>query len=187
MKKQITKQGFSLVEVIISVFIFSLAMVLLTGSFASFFKNYANQKKLQKNFENAQYVTNLMAKTIRTSHVFLPTFVTPGIPFSLSSRTLNIYDYSQGKCISYKLLNDALQGVERDPATAGDPNSCSFPSGGFSNLTSGIINNVYVVVYPTNATTNPIELGKVTMSVFVESEGQNFAEMPIQVSVSLRQ
>lgn len=187
MKKQITKQGFSLVEVIISVFIFSLAMVLLTGSFASFFKNYANQKKLQKNFENAQYVTNLMAKTIRTSHI-----LNSSGTFSLRNNNLNIYDYSQGKCISYRLAERslghyALQGIERDPATAGDPNSCSFPNGEFSDLTSGIINNVYVVVYPTNATTDPIELGKVTMSVFVESEGQNFAEMPIQVSVSLRQ
>jgi len=89
--------GFTLVETMLAVFIFTLSMALLSSIFASFMKNYSVVKKNQKNLENAQYALNLMQKTIRTS-VLANTGAQGKIDFDAEGKMLKMYDESQSKC-----------------------------------------------------------------------------------------
>jgi prepilin-type N-terminal cleavage/methylation domain-containing protein len=101
-KNKKTKKGFSLVETLVAVAIFSLAAVMFAGSFASFLKNSIAAKEAQRNAESAQYVINLMAKTIRTSAVAAPT---PTAGSTTVFTKLRVLDFSQTdptkNCIEY--------------------------------------------------------------------------------------
>ena len=172
-----SKKGFSLIEVLIAIFIFILTITMLAGSFSSFFKNYTNSKKMQKDVENAQYAMNLMAKTIRTSSV-------PNASGSMG--TFRIFDYSHptDNCIEYKYASSM---ITVSSVTKTDPTECnaaSMPAA--AALTSNNITGAYVLATPTSGST----LGKVTVVLSVQDQSSTVNKpyaIPIQMSVSLRQ
>ena len=171
-------KGFSLIEVLVAMFIFILAITMLIGGFSSFFKNYIVAKKIQKDVENAQYAMNLMAKTLRTSSVVSNS--------SAFSPALIIYDYSQNLCIEYSYSDNAIKyrTSATPPANLSDPSSCSF-SGTPTSMTSNDIIHAYVAATQTGAT-----LGKVTIVLYVQDQSGTVNQpsaIPIQMSVSLRQ
>ena len=170
------RKGFSLIEILVSIFIFVLAIAMLTGSFSSFLKNYSNAKKIQKDVENAQYAMNLMAKTIRTSEVD---------PVSASASSLKTYDYSQGKCIEYQIGGNKIQASEAT-TSATKLSDCDWTGAITNNLTSDnsiISSDSSISATKTDSSGSP--LGKVTIVLYVQS-GTSTA-IPIQTSVSLRQ
>ena len=174
-QKNKTKKGFTLIETLIAVLIFSLLMVIIAGVFANLLKNYAQAKKTQRNVENAQYAMNLMAKTIRTSDI--PTA-------SGTITTFGVFDYSQGKCIQYKYIasNKKIQvATTSDVATnlSGCVSFVSIPAAAYSDLAINII-DAKIDATPTTGTT----LGKATISLQVQD---GTSTIPIQMSVSLRQ
>ena len=61
------ERGFSFLEIMVSVFIFSLMMTTISITFSNLFKNYRNSRAIQTNLENAQFIINSMAKSLRTS------------------------------------------------------------------------------------------------------------------------
>lgn len=168
-----------MVEILIAVFVFFMAVAMLTGSFASFIKTYTNAKKAQRDVENAQYAMNLMAKTIRTSALV-------SSDSSITDFPLNIYDYSQEICVQYKYnqTDKKIQIGSITPATENDPSSCQFESiATFSDLTAGDINSVAITAVPSNG----YVLGKATIMLGVRDPSQATPIIPIQMSVSLRQ
>lgn len=191
-KSKINKKffkGFTLVETLVAVFVFSLAITMLAGTFSSFLKNYAEAKKAKKNVENAQYAMNLMAKTIRTS--FIDSVSAGFLNLDSASGTykpLDVYDYSQGKCIRYRISNHILQSATGDSNTPGDPATCQFSNlPPFVNLTDDIIESNSVSAVPTNASVNPILKGRVVVSLEIRDAAQASDSFPIQMTVSLRQ
>lgn len=104
-KKQIkinnmrSKKGFTLVEVLVAMFIFTIAMVAISEIFVSFIRSYRTARVMQKDLQDAQQASNYISKTLRTSTV---------MSGSEDSSVIVIYDYSQGKCIQYKFAEDGL-------------------------------------------------------------------------------
>jgi prepilin-type N-terminal cleavage/methylation domain-containing protein len=172
-ERQMSKKGFSLIETLVAVLIFSLAVTMLAGTFSSFLKNYARAKRDQHNIENAQYAMNIMAKTIRTSAVN-----------NGSTFPLKIYDYSQGLCIEYSYSGNKIQyrTSSTPPSPLTDPSTCDFTGITSEDLTSDIITSAQVNAIAT--TTSPTVFGRVTISLNVGDTTKSF---PIQMSVSLRQ
>lgn len=162
------KKGFNIVEVMVSIAIFSLTIVMLTGSFVGFYKNYTNAKKMQIDIENAQYAMNTMAKTLRTSEI--------------SSKTdnrypvyLEAYDYSQAKCIKYYYDNRSIQYQEKDEPT-GLP-------GGFENDGCSYDDDPLSLISNVEKAQVKWMDGRVTVALGIKS---GKSTVPIQMSVSLR-
>jgi len=168
-----------LVEMIVSVFIFSILMMMISGTFVGFYKNYSKQKKVQKDIENAQYILNFMAKTLRTSYIANSS----ASPFDLSVTSLDTYDYSQGRCIQY-FLQDNMVKYSLVPAT--DPLDCAFEGENYLSLSSANIYEAHVIAEQTSGDNK----GKVTIVLYVQDQTPNQDKpslIPIQSSVSLRQ
>ena len=85
------KKGFTFVELIIAIFIFSLMMISVTRIFSSSISGYQKARAVQKNLEDAQFVMNQIAKILRTSSVAR----NPDV------KSIVVFDYSQGKCFKY--------------------------------------------------------------------------------------
>jgi len=102
------KQGFSLVELMVAIFVFSVIMTAVVGVFARTASSFKRAKDIQKNLEDAQYAMNLMAKTIRTSSIVKcdeDICVSTGETYA----SIRIMDYSQDKCIGYQVAANKLQ------------------------------------------------------------------------------
>lgn len=109
------QKGFSFVEVIMAVAIFSVIMVVATNIFAKTSKSYHNARAIQINLENAQQVINIMAKTLRTSNVSSP---------AGKSASIDFYNYSQGECITYSFAGNELS---YGSAISDSRENCVFP------------------------------------------------------------
>lgn len=164
------KSGFTLVETLIAVLIFSIVMVLLSGTFASFIKSYAQNRKIQKDTESAQYAMNLMAKTLRTSSLLTITFPLRTFDYSQTGNNCMVYDYVSPSKITFSSTTTA------DSAACG---TALMPAA--TDLTSNNIVNASVLATATTGTTR----GKVTIVLSVQSNGSS--AIPIQTTVSLRQ
>ncbi|MFA6974146.1 MAG: prepilin-type N-terminal cleavage/methylation domain-containing protein [Parcubacteria group bacterium] len=99
-------KAFSLVEVLMATFVFSVIMVGVAGAFSSSVFSYKSGKNIQQNLEQAQFAMNLMTKTIRTSSIVrcydgsgwtVPVGTCPAGIYD----GIMVYDYSQAKCIQY--------------------------------------------------------------------------------------
>jgi len=172
-------KGFSLIEVLVAMFIFLLAISLLIGGFSSFFKNYIVAKKIQKDVENAQYAMNFMAKTLRTSALITTTPPITAFPF-------RAFDYSQtaNNCIEY---NYSSSMITSSSVTKADPDECSAaPMPTATALTSNDITGAHITAIPTISS----NYGKVTIVLYVQDQSSTVNQpsaIPIQMSVSLRQ
>ncbi len=109
------RKGFTLVEAVISLFVFMLIMLSLSSTFVKSFTGYKNTRAVQKDAENAQFALNLMAKELRTS-----TIVSSG--GSQPQQSVMFYDYSQKTCIEYRIASVSKQLEKRSkPVTLADP------------------------------------------------------------------
>jgi prepilin-type N-terminal cleavage/methylation domain-containing protein len=63
------KKGFTLIEMMVSIFIFSFIMVVIGTVFASQFKTYKDTRDIQGDLENAQFALNYVSKTLRTAEM----------------------------------------------------------------------------------------------------------------------
>jgi len=111
-KKHKKYKGFSLPEVIISMFIFVLIMLVVVSVFVVMVNARKNAQDMQKKMENIRYAMDFMAKNIRMS----------SIDDSCSSiNQIYIYNYSQGKCMHFKLISSSSGNkiqVEETPSVA---------------------------------------------------------------------
>jgi len=185
---KVSLKGFTLIEAMVSLFVFLIIMLALSSTFAQYFSGYRNVKAVQKDLENAQFALNLMAKELRTSTIVSP--VSP--PFSVTS--VVFYDYSQDKCLKYEIdsTNRRLT-VAKKTVIYNNPfnpfSACS--GGGFSSpvslvniaSTTGALTGNFTVI-PSDPTPGTKRLGKITTSLHI-SEGSKH-QANIQTTSALR-
>jgi len=173
-----TCKGFTLLEVLVSLAIFTVMMVAVSQTFAGAFSGYRNTRALQRDLENAQYFMNILAKELRTSSVVSPLTG----PFPVSSQFVQFYDHSQGKCFHYKIEQNALRMDEADAAGVAACGTMTLSA--FETVSTGIVAGAFYVTPSTVAPDTPMRVGKVTISLDV-SEG-NVHHAYVQTTVSLR-
>ncbi|GBE17247.1 hypothetical protein BMS3Abin15_01086 [bacterium BMS3Abin15] len=117
------KKGFSLLELLVAIFIFSVVMVASTGIFGSSIKGYRNAKAIQKDMENAQDAMSVIAKTLRTSTVYECFGVAWGDCSTPPFQAIRIYDHSQNKCVMYgfRSSDNVLEAIKFSIAGTDDP------------------------------------------------------------------
>ncbi len=170
-KRKIQK-GFSLVEVMVSLFVFSLVMIAASQIFTRAFAGHRYARNLQKDIENAQYLSGILSKELRTS-----TIVDPN-GFTQNTQLVQFYEHSQGLCIQYRISGNALQ-VAKQSSTG--PSACNGASlSGFTTVSSGTITGGFDV---TPSSASPRTVGRVTLALRIQ-EGTHSAS--IQSTVSLR-
>jgi prepilin-type N-terminal cleavage/methylation domain-containing protein len=167
-----SRRGFSLIEVIVSLFIFGLIMTAASQIFTRAFAGHRHARSLQHDIENAQYLSGILAKELRTS-----TIVNPNSPTS-GAQSVQFYDHSQGLCIQYRIRSNALQ-VAKQNSTG--PSACNVASlSVFTTVSSGTISGAFDV---TPSSPSPHTVGRVTLALRIQ-EGTH-SEV-IQSTVSLR-
>lgn len=169
-----TVSGFTLAEVLISLFVFSLMMVAVAQIFGTAFSGYRSTRAIQRDIDNAQYSLNIIGKELRTSSVVVP------VSGPSDVQAIQFYDHSQGRCIRYRISGGNLQVAS---SAVADVAACAALSlGSFTNISTGVISGSFKVI--PSATTPLLVVGKVTVSLDI-SEGSAHHAL-IQTTVSLR-
>lgn len=179
---KISYRGFTLIEAVVSLFVFLIIMLALSSTFTQSFSGYRNARAVQKDVESAQFALNLMAKELRTSTVV-----------SSTASSVKFYDHSQGRCFEYNIntTDKALETRSRLPTSNFAPpdvdvkkvNDCKLNpvSVVYTTLSTGVSDGKFVVV-PSDS--NPKKAGKVTTSLQI-SEGPKH-KANVQTTSSLR-
>jgi prepilin-type N-terminal cleavage/methylation domain-containing protein len=187
-KKQKTisvgRQGFTLIEIIIAVSIFSIVIISLAGIFSSSIKGYRIAKATQKNLEDAQFIMNQMVKILRTS----------SIDSGSTSSELKIYDYSLSRCYRYRFENNKIQiSFIPDSIPVDTPNPigwCNDHEGSFSvynDMANFYVKNGQFFSVSSNKIAGNEKLGKVTVSMELCQDAECLEDrIRIQSSASLR-
>ncbi len=114
------QKGFSLLEALISIAVFTIIMVATAETFASMIQTKSEADRMRESHQKAQVAIESITKSIRSGVVIDPA---PATPFTSDASTIRIYDYSQSLCIEYAFLGTALQkrtaSIDRDECTAG--------------------------------------------------------------------
>jgi prepilin-type N-terminal cleavage/methylation domain-containing protein len=171
-KRRIALHGFSLIEVMVSLFIFAMVMVAASQIFTQAFNGYRYAKNLQHDVENAQYLSGILSKELRTG-----TIVDPNDPTD-NAQSIQFYEHSQALCIQYRISQETLQ-VARENSSG--PAACNGATlSNFTTVSSGTISGGFDIV-PSSA--SPRTVGRVTLALRI-AEGAH-SEV-IQSTVSLR-
>ncbi|MCD6149638.1 prepilin-type N-terminal cleavage/methylation domain-containing protein [bacterium] len=180
-KTKKTKKGFTLIEVIVAVFIFALMASAASGIFVKMIKSYRYAKVVQRDLESAQYAMNLMAKTLRTSSV---ANCSSGPTCPGTSAWIRVFDYSRSECRMYSFNDNRLE--ERVPVpsiAATGPSDCSGGIYGGSALSKSLTTGNVSGSFDVDVTANGVQMGKVTISMTINSGDR---DTNMQSSVSLR-
>jgi len=165
---------------LVAIFIFSLAMITVVFIFSKIVVAQKKAKAIQQNMEDARYAMEVMAKTLRTSSISSVN--------SANATTVDSYDYSQDRCIRYKLAVNKIQMGFVSPGFPGDKSTCNFGNINITN-TSDLINK-YIGALSFNYTQSTSSvMGKVTISMKICSDeacsSDNDSQI-LQTTVSLR-
>jgi prepilin-type N-terminal cleavage/methylation domain-containing protein len=166
-------QGFTLIEVLVSLFVFVIILTATSQIFSQAFFGYRSTKSVQRDVENAQYSLNTMAKELRTSSIVNPA------SGPVSSQSVKFYDHSQGICFQYRISSSMLQVARVAVASATDCAAAGL--GSFTTISTGVISGRFIV---TPSSIAPVQVGKITVSLEI-SEGPTHTAR-IQTSASLR-
>ena len=166
-------KGFTLVELLVAIFVFSLMITVSISAFSSVIISRKNTRITQKNVEEARTAIETMAKNIRMS-----TNLGPGG----SSRTsIYMYNNSQEMCVAYRFSSNRLQtnfyanaGSEEDP-------DCDSPSGWINIINTNAVGKFYVV--ESDDTTDDEAIGRATIHLTI---GSGNLEKHMQTTVSFR-
>lgn len=166
--------GFTLLEVVMALFIFSVVMFAVAGIFASSFKSYREGRLIAHNLEEAQSALNSIAKVLRTSTVK-----------NSSSTSIEVYDFSQRRCVQYSVssgnLNVRFGNVTADPDAA-----CAYSTTAIKML-DGYVSAASFDTDPTDDSPNTV--GKVTLSLTIRPSSLATSidrDVQIQTTLSFR-
>ena len=171
-------RGFTLMEMTVSLFIFTLMMASVAQVFATAFSGYRNTRAIQRDIENAQYAVNVMGKELRTSSV-----VSPATGSLVERTSITFFDHSQSKCFQYQIFSNTLRVTSVAIAQTSPPTDCltaTYPA--FDTISTGVVTGKFQVT--PSSSSSPRVVGKVTISLDI-SEGSNH-HARIQTTVSLR-
>jgi type II secretory pathway pseudopilin PulG len=163
--------GFSLIEMLISVFIFTLIITVITFSFSKAFFSSQKTRVVQQNIEEGRIAMETMAKNIRMSN-----------KLAVIANGIKMYSGSQARCIAYMFSAGKLQSVSYVPdGSASDPD-CADPNFSVAtDLVSANISGSFVVTE--TSITSPKKIGRATILVNI---GTGIDVEHIQTTVSFR-
>jgi len=183
--KRQKRKGFTLIEILVAMFIFLMVVLAISGTFAKEITAYRKANAIQRDLENAQFAMGFVAKTLRTSS--LSSTMSSG-----SDTKIRFYDFSLEQCmeysfdgIDYKLkvrIKDIPLDLWKDCAE----------STGLSNpeiLTTGHIEGQFNFVKTEKSPVPQVGQVTITMQVYPPGGTENLLEkdvVRIQTSVSLR-
>lgn len=171
-RKKNKYNAFSLMELLVAMFIFVIVTTVVIGTFGNMVNVKKKAKNVQQNLENTKYAMELMAKSIRMSSK--TDYITPE-----NDQSIFMYNSSEGKCVSYQFSGGSLQrGVSGE-----DYDSCvSGSSFTYTQITPENITGKFAVT-PSNHS----RMGKVTISIVVSTgNGSSSDTIRSQTTVSLR-
>jgi prepilin-type N-terminal cleavage/methylation domain-containing protein len=186
------KKGFTLVEVLVTTFMFVVIVGAVSHLFANAIEAKKNVSAVQGDYEKAQLTLNLVAKVLRTSTVVgVNESIGPVVNNSIVS-SVQVFDYSQvsagSPCLSLKFEGDKLKmaiddvGVTAIEDCDGTNNTPTFSS--YRDLADNRIEGFFNVT-ETDITSNTT--GKVTISLKAKPNTGNDRDVAeIQTTVSLR-
>ena len=178
-------RGFSLLEVLLSVFIFSIIMVGVTSYFVSIASANQNTQRLQQNLEDIRFAMSRIAKVLRTSVIVSPTS-------SQTASKVRIFDYSQFQCVQYSFENDGIveyalslpSGEADEKAWCATLSSASFLSNVLVSVSNGAsLSGRFSVVPSDDGSGGTIAAGRVMMNATVVRQNNSST---VQTTVSLR-
>lgn len=168
-------KGFTLVEILVALFVFVILMAAVSQIFVSAFTGYRNARIVQNDLQSAQHLLNTMAKMLRTSTVISSE--------SSSTDRVKFYDYSQDLCVEYIIDSGTRSiAVANAPADLEECESQSFPAWGYVPLTLGNVTGVFSVMPSESGASKRV--GRVTVSLQIQEGDTHVAR--IQSSTSLR-
>lgn len=175
MPQPLQAKGFTLVEILVALFVFVILMAAVSQIFAATFTGYRNARTVQKDLQNAQYLLNSMAKMLRTSTVVSAE--------ASSTDRVKFFEYSQDVCVEYIIdSNNNTLSMANAAADLGQCQSQDFPSWSFVPLTSGNVRGQFTVIPSEGGASKRV--GRVTVSLQIQEGDTHVAR--IQSSTSLR-
>lgn len=169
------QRGFTLIEVLLAMSIFSLMMVSVSQTFARAFSGYRSTKVLERDLESTQFALNIIGKELRTSSVVAPTGV------DQSSQSVQFFDHSQNKCIKYRINNNNLEVARVDALDV--PACAAMTLASFTAISTGTVSGVFRVTSSASVGGPATRVGKVVISLDIV-EGVHHAY--IQTTAALR-
>lgn len=199
--KRAGRRGVSLIEILVTMFIFVLIMISSVAAFSTFFKARKTSREVQRGLEESRAALETMAKNIRMSSKLVGCI--GGVPQSVAGNYTRIimFNNTQEKCIVYDFDSSEkkLRGRFVSAATVGieakaDPASCAIeinddlintPLTDKDNIINeGTVNGSFNIVPTTPViSTNDGKIGKATMKIDVISGS---VASHIQTTVSFR-
>jgi type II secretory pathway pseudopilin PulG len=167
------KRGTTLLELIVSIFVFTLAMSMVAGIFASFYNTYRVARAQQQAFEDSSYALNLMSKILRTSVIESPSGTGTSQPTAI-----RVWDYSTDRCNYFAFSGGNLVGGEIALGTNNEAN-CALTGLTANSMfaVSGISGRFFV-----NKTNSP---NRVTIRI-ASSKAGSAQDVFLQTTVSMR-
>lgn len=170
----IKKRGFSLLEMTIAIFVFSLIILVSVSTFASIASVRNKTRGIQRNIETSGSAMELMAKTIRMSNLL------SSDDSGFNKQEIHMYNNSQGKCISYRFSDGNLQ--MNDIPTPAKSEECSdgtlsYDDDDYADLARGVSGGFNII--KTDTGSNPPIIGRATILIVA-------GDQKIQTSVSFR-
>lgn len=179
--KRVGRQGFTFIELIIAIFIFSLMMLAVAGIFSSSFGGYRNARIIQKDLEDAQFILNQMAKTLRTSSLIFPSGTAQG-------SQVKIYDYATQKCYNY-IFEDTKIKVSSYAENIEGKEIADFCANAFpaaNSLAAFFVQGQFFSTSSDKASGSE-KMGKITISMEIcSNSGCTADKAAVQTTVSLR-
>ncbi|HRY82360.1 MAG TPA: prepilin-type N-terminal cleavage/methylation domain-containing protein [Candidatus Moranbacteria bacterium] len=161
-------KGFSLLEMLISIFIFSLIIITSVSIFAASASARQKSRKIQKNMEDARTALDLMAKNMRMSTELNTSNGTD------EDTTIYMNNSSQG-CISYKFESNKLQ-IGYTGGSSDCSNALLYPS--YNDIMESDVSGKFYVK-TTLITEGSKRVGRATISLTVDG-------INLETSVSFR-
>lgn len=182
--KRATKKGFTLIEMLVSTFIFVIIMSAIIVIFSRQTASFSYVQDQQRNIENAQFGMNFMTRILRTSSI---------AEIRNAGKTLYVYDFSSAEaCYRFDMQGGALS-VSNIAAIGESLDSCA-DDGRYTSeydLTTGFVDGSFVVRKtqrddPDTDSVYEMQVGLITMNLIVNaSPTATSRETVIQTSVSL--
>lgn len=161
-------QGFSLLEVMISMFIFVLTIVTAVSIFSSVNSSREKNRDIQRNIEDARTALELMAKNMRMSIELK----------NNGDQEIYMFNASQGICVDYKFDGGKLKIGQANQVTEGDyictPGHASY--GNYQDIIGNDVSGKFII---DSTLTSPPTIGKATIVLKVDG-------VDLQTSVSFR-
>lgn len=168
------RKAFSLIEVMVSLFIFTIVMVATSQIFVQTFASYRYTRNLQRDIENAQFLMAILSKELRTGTIVAPNGATS------RASSVQFFDHSQQLCLSYRFSGGGLEVASTSVGSANTCNSTNFVTSNYKMVSTGTVTGSFDI---TPSSSSPRTVGKVTTALLIKN-GTHQAS--IQSTVSLR-